>query len=236
MEERQGVRFGQMERAILSEAGKLFAENGFNQTSLQDIANALGMARPSLYYYFNNREQILAAGVSEITQQREQLLEELATTRGNPAERLEVLVLGLGRFMRQNSLWIRVLLRDEVALPEEIRTEERRSRLAYFDFLVDVLSEGIREGYARALDERATALTIVAALAGLQGNYAATSHASSGDVTQLAVEIILHGVLDDDRQPETQLHRGLKMITDGVALVRRSTRNATAEEALVGDD
>ena len=42
----RGVSFGKMEQAILEAAGDLFDRKGFNQTTLQDIADAIGMARP----------------------------------------------------------------------------------------------------------------------------------------------------------------------------------------------
>lgn len=227
MEKTQGVRFSQVEQAILATAGELFDRNGFNQTSLQDIADAIGMARPSLYHYFDNREQILVAGTAQVTARRDQILEELASTEGTPAERLETLVLGLGRLISERPVWVRVLLRDDVALPAEIRDVEYRSRMAYFEVLVDVLREGMALGYVRPLDERATALTIVSTLAAIQGHYAATTDASPEAITLLAVDIILHGVLDPDRRLGTPVERGLRLISEGVKLIERSSQRET---------
>ena len=215
----QGVRFGQMEQAILTVAGELFDQKGFNQTSLQDIADVLGMARPSLYHYFGNREQMLAAGTAQVTEQRDQILRELASTTGDPAQRLETLVLGLGHLISENPVWIRVVLRDDIALPDELREKEYRSRLAYFEALVRVLHEGVEQGFVRPLDERATAMTIIAALAGLRGHYLAASDPSTENATQLAADIILHGILEQDRQPGTPLERGLRLIDEGVKLI-----------------
>lgn len=43
---------------ILQTARKLLASNGFAKTTLEDIANALGMRKSSLYYYYNNKEAL----------------------------------------------------------------------------------------------------------------------------------------------------------------------------------
>ena len=57
-----------VEAQIYEQATRLFAERGFAGTSLQDIADAMGMTRPALYYYVKNKDQLLARLVTEITE------------------------------------------------------------------------------------------------------------------------------------------------------------------------
>lgn len=49
------------ERAILDAAGELFASRGLAGTDLSDIAEAVGLARSSLYRYFPDKDHILLA-------------------------------------------------------------------------------------------------------------------------------------------------------------------------------
>jgi len=44
---------------ILKTARDVFARNGFAKTTLDDIANALGMNKSSLYYYYTNKEALI---------------------------------------------------------------------------------------------------------------------------------------------------------------------------------
>jgi AcrR family transcriptional regulator len=219
----RGVSFGKMEQAVLETAAELFDRKGFNQTSLQDIADALGMARPSLYHYFNNREQILAAGIDQLIKQRDVMTKELRDLDGDPVERLTALMLGLGTLISEHPVWVRISLRDEAAIPEDTRIRDRDSRLAFFELLVQTLKEGGTLGHLRAHDERATALTVISALSGLQGHYAASADISPVDATRLAVDIILHGILDPTRRPGTPVERGLELIRDGSELIQRAT-------------
>ena len=45
---------------ILEHATRLFAQRGYDGTTLQDIADAIGITRPGLYNYINSKEQLLA--------------------------------------------------------------------------------------------------------------------------------------------------------------------------------
>ena len=77
--------------------------------------------------------------------------------------------------------------------------------------------------HLRAHDERATALTIISALSGLQGHYAATADTSPEEATRLAVDVILHGIVDPSRRRGTPVERGLELITEGTRLIQRAT-------------
>lgn len=52
-------------REILSTAKKLFAQHGLKKTTMEDIANAMGKGKSSLYYYFPGKIEIFEAVVDE---------------------------------------------------------------------------------------------------------------------------------------------------------------------------
>lgn len=56
---RQGKRQRLTQQAIVAGAAELFAERGFGATSLDDIAEKLGVGKASLYYHVKNKEEIL---------------------------------------------------------------------------------------------------------------------------------------------------------------------------------
>lgn len=64
----------QRRNEILSRSTELFDRKGFANTSLDDIARAVGIKREGIYYYFRNRSEIL---LSIIRPQSEALLEGL---------------------------------------------------------------------------------------------------------------------------------------------------------------
>ena len=56
--ERQQPRSAKRD-AVLSAAARLFTHRGFQGTSLDDIAQSLGVTKPTLYHYVANKEEIL---------------------------------------------------------------------------------------------------------------------------------------------------------------------------------
>lgn len=50
-----------MEARIVETAGQLFAEKGFEKTSMSDIAAAAGMNRTALHYYFRTKDKMFQA-------------------------------------------------------------------------------------------------------------------------------------------------------------------------------
>ena len=94
------TRAAQAERTrqqILETAQRLFAEHGYDATSLQMIADEMGLTKAAVYYHFpakvDIRHEIIMAGV----QQLKALLDEAAAIRGRRA-RVEHIVDGFVDF------------------------------------------------------------------------------------------------------------------------------------------
>ena len=49
-----------MERQIMDAAAELFAKNGFEATSMDEVADKAGVAKGSLYYHFKGKSQLFA--------------------------------------------------------------------------------------------------------------------------------------------------------------------------------
>src|ERR1700675_4849152 len=60
-------RTTQLRHAMLEAAAQMFADKGYLGTNLRDIADALGMSRPGLYYHFPSKEKLLEAIIEELT-------------------------------------------------------------------------------------------------------------------------------------------------------------------------
>lgn len=62
---------------ILTTARELFSAHGVQQTSLQDIADKLGITKPALYYHFSSRDDLVRSIVQPLLEDGEQFLREV---------------------------------------------------------------------------------------------------------------------------------------------------------------
>ncbi|MDX6204512.1 MAG: hypothetical protein QOF39_569 [Frankiales bacterium] len=85
-------------RLVLETAQRLFAEHGYDATSLQMIADAMGVRKANVYYYFHTKAEILEAAVAPTFDAMRRLLDEGEAIRGK-RERTERLVAGFAELM-----------------------------------------------------------------------------------------------------------------------------------------
>lgn len=68
---------------ILETAMKLFAEKGYEHTSIQDIINNLGgLSKGAIYHHFRSKEDILGAVTTKMSEQSNKMLFEIQNAPG----------------------------------------------------------------------------------------------------------------------------------------------------------
>ncbi|MEW1863917.1 TetR family transcriptional regulator [Streptomyces sp. NBC_00669] len=91
----------QTRQQILDTAQRLFSELGYSATSLQMIADELGLTKAAVYYHFRAKNDILHAALMPGIERMGTLLDEAAALRGRRA-RIEHVVHGFVDFLVAN--------------------------------------------------------------------------------------------------------------------------------------
>jgi AcrR family transcriptional regulator len=160
--ERAGLRRRLVEREILERAAELFAQRGFAGTTVQDIADALGMSRPALYYYVKSKDVILEQLVENLSINDAKVLETIRRRRsGDPVEKLREMAHHLATNASSNPYQTQILAQSKHHLPEQIAELDREAERSIVASLIWVLEQGMRRGQFRSLDPRTGALAIV---------------------------------------------------------------------------
>lgn len=138
----EGHERGRETRSRLRElALQLFAEQGYEQTSLREIAERLGVTKAALYYYYKSKEDIVRDLVEDYMAQIDQLITwgkdqpRSAETRAEIVRRyLDIIVNGTAVF--------RLLHQNQAAVSSLAAAKERgelfRERI---DALIGLLTE-----------------------------------------------------------------------------------------------
>jgi TetR/AcrR family transcriptional regulator, fatty acid metabolism regulator protein len=140
----------QKREAILRAATTVFAQHGFFQSQVADVARAAGVAAGTVYLYFRGKDDLLVSIFER--SMREVLREAAAALDGivDPAERLRTLArLHLGRLGRDRSLAVVF----QVELRQSVKFMERFSETFLKDYL-RLIRQAIADGQQRGVFRR----------------------------------------------------------------------------------
>ncbi len=124
------TRAAQAERTrqqILETAQRLFTEHGYDATSLQMIADEMGLTKAAVYYHFRAKTDILHEAMRPGIQRLGALLDEAAAIRGRRA-RIEHLVNGFVDFLIKNRHYAVMASTDPAAKRDKLDTEAMAMR------------------------------------------------------------------------------------------------------------
>ena len=147
-------------KEIVAAAAELFDRNGYANTKMEDIANELGLAKPSLYHYFKSKDEILFSIHDEFIE----LLEHRQIQRDQaqlvPEQKLLELMADILELMETHKAHVRVFFEHFRELPVEQQLSIRQRRDAFEQRVEGVLVEGMELGRFDRMDPRLTALAI----------------------------------------------------------------------------
>lgn len=131
---------------ILAASLKLFHEKGYEATSIQDVATAVGLLKGSLYHHISSKEELLYEIVTQVLNQLIPKLEVWRSLEGSSLDRLT-------RFMEEyvlhviaNQESISVMFRDYSALTEAHRAKVIEMQRQYDRFLAELIETGRQDG------------------------------------------------------------------------------------------
>jgi AcrR family transcriptional regulator len=80
-------RTGDTRERIKEVALELFTEHGYEQTSLREIAERLGVTKAALYYHFKSKEEIVRSFIEDRAEQLDELIGWVKTQPPGPQTR-----------------------------------------------------------------------------------------------------------------------------------------------------
>ncbi len=147
VKERRARERAERRHQILEAARRLFLDQGFDQASVEEIAEAAEVSKGLVYFYFRSKDEILAALVRETYAPLLDALEQLSQRTDSPEHRLLVFLQLELSFYREHARFFR-LVASLVAGYEgqQIRPEYREVFVEAHHRELSVLEQILREG------------------------------------------------------------------------------------------
>jgi AcrR family transcriptional regulator len=159
---REGKEVG--EEKVSRVACAIFRERGYHQTSMRDIASALGWQPSALYYYYPSKEDLLFAIMDAAVTGLTAMVKERIDPEACAVDRLRQAIRAHIEVIADHLDELSVFLHEMKSLDDPKRREilvAKRSR--YEHIYRDIIHEGIEAGEFRDVDPRLARFMILSA-------------------------------------------------------------------------
>jgi AcrR family transcriptional regulator len=148
---------------VIDVARRLFGERGTIEIPMDEIASEAGVARSTVYVYFENRDELLRACLQRMHAHMTEAITEAWARSGSPMDRLEILVLGLFEQLDESPAFVRLALAIQTMSPEGDAGGGSELAMIGLDvarLIGELFDDGVADGMFRPLD-RDRAITLV---------------------------------------------------------------------------
>jgi len=155
---------------ILNAAMFAFAEKGFHQATMEDVANEAGLSKGTLYLYFKNKDDlihsVLQASLEEGFGELEQILQLDEFVKPHLLKWLEALALK----METSTIYLSIGYEFYAlaARDEQVRQTLQTYFAKYRALLHAVIKKGVEQGeFIKSIDPQVVAIAIIAMFEGI---------------------------------------------------------------------
>jgi AcrR family transcriptional regulator len=164
--------------AVLDTAARLFLNQSYGRTSLDDIARNLRITKPALYHYFGSKEAILLECYRQGASLIEGSLDAIGAEPGPGLARVQSFIRAYAAIVMTLDLARCIAGLDDGELSPRARREVRGYKRAIDARLRNLLEEGMQDGSIAPGDAKMPAFAIAGSL-----NWIATWYSPDGPLT-----------------------------------------------------
>ncbi len=190
---------GEVRKKILEAATKLFADRGYDGTSIRDIAAAAGVTVPNIYYYFKDKQGLHQTTLKESANNILEILKKLDDPNASFRDRLIALSKAKMRLATQKHPAFELFTKEWIAsnssnaLPPQLDEIMAQS----FKYMEEMIAQGVKRGEIRPINPKLGVWYLIGLTFIHSGKflskYIKTREVLSDDEVEEFVDIILKG-------------------------------------------
>lgn len=156
------ARYDARRREVVATAARLFAERGYDGTSMSELTEATGLAAGGLYHYIEGKEDLLIAICDELLEPLLTQAREIVAEGAAPVEQLRRLVRAWVTHVVEHRDHMLVFTQERQAIEGEPRWRRVRSQRKAFEKILDeVMARGEADGSMLFADRRLSLLALL---------------------------------------------------------------------------
>ncbi|VAV91846.1 hypothetical protein MNBD_ALPHA04-2077 [hydrothermal vent metagenome] len=179
---------------ILDVAERFFYLRGFQATTVDAIAEELGVTKPFIYYHFENKRDILLHLLERTMSKSHSVFEAVDVENGPPEVILKGLVRQFALVVIETRVSTAMFWRDEKDLPVNNKSHIRKMKRDIDNSLAKVIERGIKSGVFHVTDTKMVSICIAGMITWIYTWYQSDGRCSPEEVADHMSEYVLNMV------------------------------------------
>ncbi len=182
-------------RSLLAIGAQIFAEKGYDATSMRDISTAAGVSKALLYHHFVSKDAIYARIAFESTQHLNSFVEARIPADGTAAEKVRAFMVATASFFSQHrAAWIAASNAFWSERNQHRQDERLARRKAFESRLRALIREGIASGEFRDVDPADAGRLILSGVNWMHRWYDPAKTHTAEEIVERYADIVLNGI------------------------------------------
>ncbi len=188
---------------IYRTAAQMIYEKGFDATSMNEIAVALNLTKPGLYYHVGGKKELLHSIMDFAMDLLDTTVVKPASTIADPEQRLRAIISEHARLLTHEAGALAILIDEDAGLSAQHRADIVTRKRDYFEFLRRTLEELAAAGRLRPIDTTVAAFSLLGMVMWISRWYDFRGRLDGEQVIGDVTEIALGGMLLPSRARRT---------------------------------
>lgn len=178
---------------VIDVAVRIFWEKGYAGTSVQDVADALGMHKGSLYYYIDSKETLLDRIFMDSHAETQRIVDDVLALDAGPVERLHAFVERMASWYLTNIQRASLYAREWRHAGPELRSLMLEQRTYYDEVLHRLLCDAVETGELdlRPGGERIAANYVMSAISAIPDWFRPSGSRPAGAVARAYADLTI---------------------------------------------
>jgi AcrR family transcriptional regulator len=179
---------------IVEAAVRLFNEHGYHATSMQDVAQAVAIKKPSLYHHFTSKEAILLTILEGGMDRLISDLEAIIATNQSGADKLRAAIRAHANRIAANPQAAAVFLREDRGLGDGYMAHYIEKRDHFENLFRRIVQQAVDDGEFRAVDVPIAVQALLGMVNWMTRWYRADGRLSADEIADSFAALFLDGV------------------------------------------
>ena len=151
---------------IIESAVDIFAQKGFHETTMKEIAESAGIGKGTIYIHFENKDHLFSEILDNGIENLAQYVENEINKNNSPGNKLKKAIKAQLEYFSKHEDFCLFLFRELWGYRQDLKNKIIKLHNKHTVIIKEIIAEGIENGHFKVEDENTVSASIVGMIYG----------------------------------------------------------------------